>query len=162
MERQRRLNSMPVISELLFPDDVNLALAATTKQAAIEEVLAKLIGDPRISDWEALRTAVVTRDAPSIAVNGMGICIAHGRLNSVKSLVLAAGRSSKPLACSEIAEPLRLVFVAGIPAAFDSEYLRVVGAIVRICRDKHQLERLLAAREADYFVELLDAGEAKL
>ncbi len=85
MERQRRLISMPVISEVLFPDDVNLALAATTKQDAIEEVLAKLNGDPRVSDWEALRTAVLKRDAPSIAVNGMGICIAHGRLNSVKS-----------------------------------------------------------------------------
>lgn len=153
---------MATIAEILHPDDVNLALAATSKAAAIEEVLAKLNGDARVTDWNALRTAVIKRDAPSIAVNGVGICIAHGRVDSVKSLVMAAGRSQKGVPCPETSDPVKLVFVAGIPAAFDSEYLRVVGAIVRICRDRHQLERLLAAHEATHFVDLLEAGETRL
>jgi hypothetical protein len=55
-----------------------------------------------------------------------------------------------------------LVFVAGIPGAFTSEYLRIVGAIVRICRDRRQLDRLLTIKEPERFVSLLSSGEVKL
>lgn len=153
---------MTSIGEILQPEHVNLALAAKTKPEAINEVLAQLNGDPRIKDWEALRAVVLQRNAPSVAAGDVGICIAHGRTEAVHALVLAAGRFVEGVACCEITEPVKLVFVAGIPAAFDADYLRIVGAIVRMCRDKHQLDRLLAAKTAQRFVELLSAGEAKL
>lgn len=153
---------MTSIGEILQPEHVSLTLSAETKPEAIREVLAKLNGDPRIEDWNALSEIVLRRNAPSVAAEGIGICIAHGRTESVKSLVMAVGRSATGVACDEIPEPVRLVFVAGIPAAFDAEYLRIVGAIVRTCRNKHQVDRLLAAKTARKFVELLGAGEVKL
>ena len=55
-----------------------------------------------------------------------------------------------------------LFFVAGIPSAFTSEYLRIVGAIVRMCRDRRQLRSLLLAKNAERFVTLLGSGEVKL
>lgn len=153
---------MTPISEILSPEHVNLALAAKDKAAAVEEVLAKLNGDSKVTNWLELRDAVISRDAPALEENKIGICIAHGRTEAVRSLVMAVGRSTDGIVCPEIKSPLRFVFVAGIPAAFDSEYLRVIGAIVRLCRDRHQVERLLAAREARHFISLLGAGEVKL
>jgi mannitol/fructose-specific phosphotransferase system IIA component (Ntr-type) len=150
------------ISEILTPSHVNLALAATDQAAAVAEVLSKLNGDPRVLDWDALQQSITERNAPAISCGSCGICIAHGRTNAVQSLVMAAGRSSTGLASEHVQKPVRLVFVAGIPAAFHSEYLRVVGAIARLCNDKALLEKLLSAQDPEKFVALLTAAETKL
>ncbi len=150
------------LDEILLPEDVNLALRATDKRGAIEEVLVKLNGDPRVKDWQALANAVIERDAPAIADQDCGICIAHGRVKAVTQLVMAAGRSEKGFACPGVDVPVKLIFVAGIPAAFDSEYLRVVGAIARVCRDPARRDELLDAVDGEAFVELLSAATEKL
>jgi len=153
---------MTPISDVLQPDHVILALAARDPVGAIEEVLARLDGDERVKNFAVLRDAVLAQPGPAIAENGCGICIAHGRTESVTSLVMAAGRSSEGVIYPGLVEPVKLVIVAGIPGAFTSEYLRIVGAIVRMCRDKRQLDRLLATKDAVRFVALLSLGEVKL
>jgi len=150
------------ISEILTPSHVNLALAASDQTQGVQEVLSHLNGDPQVMDWEALRLAVIGRNAPAISCGPCGICIAHGRTNAVQSLVMAAGRSVGGLTSPNIQEPVRLVFVAGIPAAFQSEYLRVVGAIARLCHDTALLNELLSVKDPEKFVGLLSSGEARL
>jgi PTS system nitrogen regulatory IIA component len=153
---------MTPIGEVLQPDHVILALAAREPATAIDEVLAKLDGDERVKDFVLLRKAVLEQPATAVAENACGICIAHGRTESITSLVMAAGRSNEGVNYPGLRDPAKLFFVAGIPSAFTSEYLRIVGAIVRICRDKRQLRGLLLAREPGRFVELLETGEVKL
>ncbi|MDX2079221.1 MAG: PTS sugar transporter subunit IIA [Terrimicrobiaceae bacterium] len=150
------------ISEILLPSHVNLAIAAGDQSGAVLEVLGQLRGDPRVLDWEALHAAVVERNAPALAAGGVGICIAHGRTNAVQSLVMAAGRSTAGIRSPQIGEKVRLVFVAGIPSALDAEYLRIVGAIARLCREARTLDQLLAAADAKTFVDLLAVGETRL
>jgi mannitol/fructose-specific phosphotransferase system IIA component (Ntr-type) len=153
---------MTPIADVLQPDHVVLSLAANDPAGAIGEVLAPLEGDERVKNFAALRDAVLTQPAPAIAENRCGICLAHGRTESVGSLVMSAGRSEKGIAFPRLADPVRLVFVAGIPGAFTSEYLRIVGAIVRMCRDRRQLDRLLTTKDPERFVALLSWGEVKL
>lgn len=153
---------MTPISEVLLPENVILNLAARDKKTAIAECITKLAFHPSVHDFAALQEAIATRDAASISENGVGICIAHGRTDSISSLVLTAARSLEGLATQEIAEPVRLVFVAGIPSAFSAEYLRIVGVIARVCRDKHHLDRLLSVKTAQEFIDILSAGELRL
>lgn len=153
---------MTPISEILLPGHVNLALSANDQAGGVDEVLAKLNGDPRVHDWNALMQSVTERNAPALSCNNCGVCIAHGRTNAVGSLVMAAGRSVKGLVSPEVRDKVRLVFVAGIPSAFDSEYLRIVGAIARLCRDKSLLDKLLKVQDPGDFIKLLSVGEAKL
>lgn len=150
------------IAEILTSDHVNLALASRDQAGGVEEVLAKLNGDPRVENWEELRSSVIERNAPALSAGGCGICIAHGRTNAVHSLVMAAGRSTTGVSSPEIREKVRLIFVAGIPSAFDSEYLRIVGAIARVCRDEAVLKKLLTVDDPAKFVALLASGEARL
>jgi len=150
------------IAEILVPSHVNLALAARGQADGVDEVLSKLNGDPRIQNWEALTKAITTRKAPAIVCGKCGVCIAHGRTDAVNSLVMAAGRSTGGLLSPEVGEPVRLVFVAGIPAAFNSEYLRVVGAIARLCSNKDLLHELLTVQNPEKFIALLSAAESKL
>jgi mannitol/fructose-specific phosphotransferase system IIA component (Ntr-type) len=150
------------ISEILNSSHVNLALAARDQTEGVREVLSSLNGDPRVMDLESLGRAITGRNAPAISCGPCGICIAHGRTNAVQSLVMAAGRSVEGLSSPNIIEPVRLVFVAGIPAAFQSEYLRIVGAIARLCNDRALLDELLSVQDPEKFVGLLSSGEAKL
>jgi mannitol/fructose-specific phosphotransferase system IIA component (Ntr-type) len=153
---------MTPIADILQPDHVLLKLSAKEPSSAIGEVMATLEGDERVRNFAALREAVYAQPAPAIAENGVGICIAHGRTELVTSLVMSAGRSVKGIIFPKLSDPVKLVFVAGIPGAFTSEYLRIVGAIVRICRDKRQLDRMLSLKDPDRFVALLTSGEVKL
>jgi mannitol/fructose-specific phosphotransferase system IIA component (Ntr-type) len=153
---------MTPIGDVLQPDHVILALASRDPASAVEEVLAKLEGDERVKDLAMLRKAVLAQPMTAVSENACGICIAHGRTDLVTSLVMAAGRSSQGVAHPDLRDPVRLFFVAGIPSAFTSEYLRIVGAIVRMCRDKRQLRGLLVAKQAERFIALLGLGEVKL
>lgn len=153
---------MTPIADVLQPEHVVLALAAHDPAGSIEEVLARLEGDERVKNFAALREAVLSQPAPAISENGCGICVAHGRTEAVTSLLMSVGRSAGGIVFPKLTDPVRLVFVAGIPGAFTSEYLRIVGAIVRICRDRRQLDRLLTIKEPERFVSLLSSGEVKL
>ena len=150
------------IDEILHPADVHLALRADTKAAAIEEIMASLRGDERVTNWEEFRKVVIERDAPAIEHGGRSICIAHGRTKAVSSLVMAAGRSAAGVICPETNLRVGLIFVVGIPSAFGAEYLRLVGAIVRVCRDPDYMAELMEAPDGESFVERLAAAMARL
>jgi mannitol/fructose-specific phosphotransferase system IIA component (Ntr-type) len=150
------------IDEILHPGDVSLSLKADAKTAAVEEVLGQLRGDERVMNWEELRNVVIARDAPAIEHEGRSICIAHGRTKAVKGLAMAAGRSARGIVCPETNLRVHLLFVAGIPTTMSSEYLRLVGAIARVCSDPEQFDALLIAPDADAFVEILAAASERL
>lgn len=150
------------LGDVLLPGQVNLALEGADKNDCVLRVAELLRGDPRVKDFDAFVAAVMERSAPAIEENGCGICIAHGRTQGVNALVMAAGRLPEGIYSQETKNPIRLIFVAGIPAAFNSEYLRSIGAIARICCDPERLEGLLSVSTPAEFIEILSSGEKKL
>lgn len=150
------------ISQILKPEHINLKLSASDQSSIVSEVLFPLRGDVRVVDWDSLKNAVVQRDAPAISASGCGIIIAHGRTNAVNGLVMSAGRLESGIASSDIEEKVRLVFVAGIPSAFNNEYLRVVGTIARLCSKPALLDQLLQAPVPRDFLEILASEETRL
>ncbi len=151
------------LSDILLPEHINLRLDANNESTAVEELLFPLRGDIRITDWDAFRASVLDRAAPAVSTDdGCGIVIAHGRTNSVNSLVMAAGRSTNGIPSPHIAAPVRLFFVVGIPTALNQDYLRVVGTIARLCGKPESLQKLLNAPTAREFLDLLVGWENKL
>ncbi|MFV0338475.1 MAG: PTS sugar transporter subunit IIA [Chthoniobacterales bacterium] len=150
------------IKDILHPENVYLELSAQGKEDAVEQVLQSFSADPRVKDLEAFKQAVFLRGAPVVEENNIGVCIAHGRTPAVSSLVFGAARLKEPVVCKAIKSPVRLFFVAGIPAAFNSEYLRVIGAVARICRDEETFQQILRVASPQDFVQLLEDFEQKL
>ena len=147
-------------SQVLRAGQIDLRLEAATRAEAVESLLGLLRGDSRILSTEAFEKAVRSRGTPAICSHRFGLCIAHGRTDAVSGLVMAAARLAHPLPMNpdEGNGLLRLVFVAGIPSALNTEYLRVVGAIARICGDPETADRLLGTKEPVRFVEILESG----
>jgi mannitol/fructose-specific phosphotransferase system IIA component (Ntr-type) len=148
-------------SDVLRPAQIVLNLEADTQENAVLSLMDLLRGDDRVADFASLEKAVVQRNAPALCDNGIGLCIAHGRTNSLSSLVMAAARLANPLPltgdlCGK--GELHLIFVAGIPSCLNCDYLRLVGAIARICSQAEGREALLVAPTAEAFLEVLQDG----
>ncbi|MEI8292428.1 MAG: PTS sugar transporter subunit IIA [bacterium] len=150
------------IRQILQPGHINLSLSCNALEPAVAEVLASLSGDIRILQWNPFRESVLERNAPAIDAEGCGIVIAHGRTDAVSSLVMAVGRSNEGMPSLHSTETIRLVFVAGIPSALNSEYLRIVGTIARLCSQGELVQKLLSATSPAQFLDVLCSAEASL
>jgi mannitol/fructose-specific phosphotransferase system IIA component (Ntr-type) len=144
MERQQRMSI-----RLVEPSNVRLDLSAASRDEAVRSVAGLLRGDPRIGSWEAFWASIGPKQV--VDLKG-GVCLAHGRHESVRDLALAAGRWP-----ADGASGLpRHVFVFAIPFAMAEDYLRAVGALARACGEEKSLAALGKAATPSGFAEVLE------
>ena len=140
-------------SRLVEPSHVKLDLAAASRDGAVRSVAELLRGDPRVGSWDAFWASIGPKQI--VDLKG-GVCLAHGRDEAVRDLVLAAGR----LAAGADAGLPRYVFVFAIPFAMAEDYLRAVGALARACGEGKKMALLDKAATPEEFAgslgELLD------
>jgi mannitol/fructose-specific phosphotransferase system IIA component (Ntr-type) len=154
---------MITVSDILRPDRIDLDLQATEARAAIDEVAALLKNNPGVSDWDALHKGV-HHAAPCLPepAGGFSLCIPHTRGECVSSMVMSVGRSNAGIVFPGVALPVRYIFCIGVPRALAADYLRIVGLLARVFKDRVAEEELrLIASGAD-FVDRLSRREAKL
>ena len=149
---------MAILTEALPPHRIRLGLRATDQAEAIQRTVEVLRDAPGTRDFAKLAQAIQCCPATKLGSPGREILIAHARTESVERLLLAASR----LDLSAAQEIPKLIFVAVIPAAFNTEYLRAVGAIARACSTPKGYDALNSARTAAEFSSLLEAAELAL
>jgi mannitol/fructose-specific phosphotransferase system IIA component (Ntr-type) len=150
---------MSLLSTSLHCTDIHLKLRATDHRDALEELLSGLRSDNRVRDWEKLRTSLLSNSDNEIFKECPGtLFLHHGRTESVNTLVLAAGRSTIGFSSESEEKKTRLIFLAAIPEAMNNEYLRILGAISRVCREEETLKLLLNAESCDAFLLALEKG----
>jgi mannitol/fructose-specific phosphotransferase system IIA component (Ntr-type) len=142
---------MITIANTLRRSAINLELEADTPASALYEVASMVRDDDRVKDWEALLdglggTVNCVVDEPASA-----LCLPHARTDAVRTMVMSAGRSREGIAYPGTEKPVRYLFVIGVPKAMASDYLRIVGALMRILR-QDGVERQLrsCATPADF------------
>ena len=76
-----------------------------------------------------------------------------------KCLVPGAGRrSTTGFTSNPGGATTKLLFVAAIPEAMNNDYLRILGAISRVCREEASLQALLNAEKKEAFLAALEKG----
>ena len=150
---------MSTLADSLLTKDIHLHLRSTNHGDALEELLVPLRNDSRVREWEKLRSAIVMA-APSESSEGRdsAMVLHHARSESASSLVLAVGRSRSGIGSSGHKAKVHLVLVACIPEALNNEYLRILGAISRVCRDPAHFESLLSVTTPLEFMTFLEKG----
>ena len=150
---------MSVLSDSLLLTDIHPELRSTDHRDALEEILSPLRADDRVRDWEKLRGALIS-NAPNgnFDASPQTMFLHHGRTESVGSLVLAMGRSRTGFGIPVEGESIRLIFLAAIPVEMTNEYLRILGAIARVCSEPESMEQLLAAPDAPSILRVLEKG----
>jgi mannitol/fructose-specific phosphotransferase system IIA component (Ntr-type) len=150
---------MNTLCDSLLSKDVRLPLKASDHHDALEEILSSLRSDVRVRDWEELRSTLLSNSLKEQfhAIPG-AMFLHHCRTESVTELILAAGRHTCGIVMPGRKERIHLVFVAAIPEALNTEYLRILGAISRVCNDPASMKELLACGNTVEFLNLLEKG----
>lgn len=139
-------------NRLIDSAHVRLDLVAGSRDGAVREVAELLRGDPRIGSWDAFWKSIGPKQIVDLKGCGCGVCLAHGRDESVRDLVFAAGRMADGAAPGLP----RFVFVFAIPAAMAEDYLRAVGALARLCGEEKKFEVLCRAATPEALADALE------
>ncbi len=123
------------IRDYMRPDQVRARLKATTRDEAIEELLDILVRTGAVSDRQAALQAVMERERSMSTGMENGLAIPHGKTNSVRQLVCAAGISRKGIEFQSMdGRPARLIVLTISPVNRPAPHLEFMAAISRTVR----------------------------
>lgn len=85
------------ITDLLSKDVMIMSLQATTKEAAIDEMIASLKSNGKINDEVLFKKAIMNREAQSSTGVGEGIAMPHAKTKAVNEPTVVFAKSEKGL-----------------------------------------------------------------
>lgn len=146
--------------EILLPKQILLDVKAATREEAIKAVTDSLKGDNRIIDWPRFVDTLAECQRSGKINVGLGLTIPHNRTDSVTSMVMAFGRLAQPIRRGP--GTIRFVLVIGIPETMDSDYLRLVGVLMRAFRDNELRKALETAKTPEEVLSAFEKGETRV
>ena len=86
----------------------------------------------------------------------LGLTLPHVRTSAVTKMLMAFGRTKEPVQDENV--PIQFVILVGVPRAMDSEYLRLVGTLMRVFRDEKLRSDLLHAENPEEIIRVFEQG----
>ncbi|AST98430.1 PTS fructose transporter subunit IIABC [Shouchella clausii] len=149
------------ISDLLKKETMILDLASTTKEAVIDELIAKLGEAGRLNDAEAYKKAILAREAQSTTGLGDGIAIPHAKTAAVKTPAIAFGRSKAGIDYEALdGQPSHLFFMIAASEGANNEHLATLAKLSTYLMDDDFRKGLLNAASLDDILALIDEKQA--
>ena len=146
--------------DILTPDAVIAPMQATEKRAAIDELVDALAEAGKVSDAEALRSAVWTREQTRTTGIGHGLAIPHGKCSGLTGLAMAVGRPAEPMEFEAIdGQPVRLIVLLASPPDQTSDHIQALARISRLMNAEAFREEIYAAASAEEIYELIKKQE---
>lgn len=144
---------MLTIGDILHPEHIILNCEASTYGDAIGKIHQRLTQDKRVRDAPGFLEAIRKREGQGSTIIGNGLAIPHARTDTVSGMIMGVGRLNPPI-CDDMSE-IKFVFLAGVPTALASDYLRILGAITRIFKNPSNVKTLAEIPKQDAFLQAL-------
>jgi nitrogen PTS system EIIA component len=142
------------IKSFLSPADVIIGVEARDKSTLLKS-LSTRAADALDLAADAVTNQIERRDELGSTGIGGGVCIPHARLREVKKPFGLLARLREPIDFEAIdGQPIDIIFLLLLPAAFQLEQLNALAAVARKLRDPEVLRKL---REAPSATALYDA-----
>ncbi|TAA72698.1 PTS fructose transporter subunit IIABC [Planococcus salinarum] len=134
------------ITDLLTKDTIAMDLRADNKTAVIDELIAQLDGAGKLTDPEAFKQNILTREEQSTTGIGEGIAIPHAKSAAVKSPAIAFGRSLEGIDFESMdGQPANLFFMIAASEGANDAHLEALSRLATFLMDEKFRERILAA-----------------
>jgi mannitol/fructose-specific phosphotransferase system IIA component (Ntr-type) len=150
------------ISSLLDPSRIQLHLQSTQHTAALEEVAQLLATHPEMISFKGFYRELLARDHLDTTSLGHGIALPHSRTEDVRDIVLAVGRSDAGIPFENGDEPIRLLFMLGIPKTRPGDYLLVVSSLCKLLKSAANREAFMTASTPEDFIKAAVNAEEKI
>jgi mannitol/fructose-specific phosphotransferase system IIA component (Ntr-type) len=143
------------LADLVDPKQIALHLRATTQAEAMREIVDLLVAAGTIDNPEKFLREVRARETTNSTYAADGVAFPHARTKLVDQIVLGIGRSEAGIPWTGRGELAHLIFLIAVPERLISDYLVVVGAVVRATKDRPLRTLLIHAENVDEFIATL-------
>lgn len=137
-------------------------LRATTKDAALEEMVRTLVEKRRVKSGGVVLEALKQRESLGSTGIGKSLAIPHGRTTVVSSLTVLYARSVEGIPWDSPDEkPVHFVFLILAPhQERENHYLPLLGKIVEFAREATVRRKLLKVDTHQGLLEVLESAKA--
>lgn len=134
-------------------------LEATTKDAALVELVESVAQSDAVEDADALLDAVRDREKLLSTGIGLGIAIPHARIGPVRDFVVAVGRRAEGIEFGSIdGKPVTIVVLIVGPKDAQKPYLELLAQLSKRLKLADVRERVMGDSTPAEVVELLTAS----
>ncbi len=142
--------------ELVQEKVIKTPLASKDKPDVLRELVQILKDAGEIDDYDAVLTAIVTREDQQSTGLQDGIAVPHGKTTSVPRLKLAIGIAPEGIDFDSLDGNLsKLFFLLVAPPDQSGPHVEALGEIAKLAQSRAFCKALIAADDAKEVVELL-------
>lgn len=150
------------ITDLMIQETMIMELQATTKEGAIDELIASLAASGRITDAKLFKEKILEREAQSSTGIGGGIAMPHAKTKAVSEATVVFAKSSAGIDFASLDEaPARIFFMIAAPDGAGNMHLRTLAALSRLLIESEFIEQLMNAKTPAEVSALFDAKQAE-
>ncbi|MEK5238727.1 fructose-specific PTS transporter subunit EIIC [Paenibacillus sp. FSL L8-0470] len=150
------------ITDLMIKETMIMDLKATTKEAAIDELIASLAGSGRINDPVQFKEMILLREAQSSTGIGGGIAMPHAKTRAVNEATVVFAKSAAGVDFASLdEEPAQLFFMIAAPEGAGNMHLRTLASLSRLLIESEFIEALMKASTPEEVSALFDAKQAE-
>ena len=148
------------IQDLLNKKVMLLDLQATTKEAAIDEMINSLVDNGVVTDFDVFKAGIMAREAQTSTGLGDGIAMPHSKNAAVKEATVLFAKSNKGVDYESLdGQPTDLFFMIAAPEGENNLHLDVLARLSMMLMDPEFKEQLINAKSVDEFLSLIDSKE---
>lgn len=149
------------VQDLLIKDAMIMDLKATTKEAAIDEMIDRYHQAGVVQDVPTYRAAILKREAESTTGIGDGIAMPHAKTDAVARAAVLFAKSNQGVDYNALdGQPVHLFFMIAAPAGANNAHLQALSALSSLLIDPDLVAKLKQAQTPEEVQQLFGAAQA--
>ncbi|MFD2700293.1 fructose-specific PTS transporter subunit EIIC [Paenibacillus shunpengii] len=150
------------ITDLMIEETMIMNLKSTSKDGAMDELIASLASSGRINDPVLFKEMIYKREAESSTGIGGGIAMPHAKTSAVNEPTVVFAKSEAGVDFESLdGEPAHVFFMIAAPEGAGSTHLRTLAALSRLLIDNVFIERLLQTKTPNEVTALFNEKQAE-
>ena len=148
------------IQDLLNKKVMLLDLQATTKEAAIDEMINSLVDNGVVTDFDVFKAGIMAREAQTSTGLGDGIAMPHSKNAAVKEATVLFAKSNKGVDYESLdGQPTDLFFMIAAPEGANDTHLAALAELSKYLMKPGFADKLRQASTPDQVIAAFDAEE---
>ncbi len=148
------------IQDLLRKDVMILDLKATSKEAAIDEMITSLVKHGVVTDFDAFKQGIMNREAQTSTGLGDGIAMPHAKNAAVKEATVLFAKSATGVDYEALdGQPTYLFFMIAAPDGANDTHLAALAELSKYLLKDGFADQLRQVTSADEVIAIFNAAE---
>lgn len=148
------------IQDLLNKKVMLLDLQATTKEAAIDEMINSLVDNGVVTDFDVFKAGIMAREAQTSTGLGDGIAMPHSKNAAVKEATVLFAKSNKGVDYESLdGQPTDLFFMIAAPEGTNDTHLAALAELSKYLMQDGFADRLRKVTSPDEVIAAFNTGE---